>query len=116
MDRLTRIAPLFLLACGALLTGCAAVVVGGAAVGGYYLGKDDRSADVVARDAAITGEVKSKLIAEPGIRSGQINVDTYEGVVTLRGEVGTAAQGATVERIARGVSGVKAVKTELKIK
>jgi hyperosmotically inducible protein len=105
-----------LLACGTLLSGCVAVAVGGAAVGGYYLGKDDRSVDVIAKDTAITGEVKSKLIAEPGINSGQINVDTYEGVVTLRGEIGNESQGAKAEKLARSVSGVKAVKTELKLK
>jgi len=116
MSRFTRLAPAFLMAGAMLVSGCAAVAVGGVAAGAYYLGKDDRSADVIAKDAAITAEVKSKLIAEPGIRSGQINVDTYEGVVTLRGEVGTEAQGATAERIARAVSGVKAVKTELKLK
>jgi hyperosmotically inducible periplasmic protein len=116
MNRFTPLGPVLLLACGTLLSGCAAVVVGGAVAGAYYVGKDDRSADVIAKDAAITGEVKSRLIAEPGIRSGQINVDTYEGVVTLRGEIGTDSQGATAEKIARGVSGVKAVKTELKLK
>jgi hyperosmotically inducible periplasmic protein len=108
--------PVFLLAGAMVLSGCAAVVVGGAAAAGYYIGKDDRSADQIAKDAAITGEVKSRLIAEPGIRSGQINVDTYESIVTLKGEVRTEAEGATVERIARSVSGVKSVKTELKIK
>jgi hyperosmotically inducible periplasmic protein len=116
MKRSTPTAIALMLACGTLLSGCAAVVVGGAAVGGYYLGKDDRSVDVIAKDTAITGEVKSKLIAEPGIRSDQINVDTYEGIVTLRGEVATENQGATAEKIARSVSGVKAVKTELKLK
>jgi len=107
---------LFLLGAAVLLSGCAAVVVGGAAAAAYYVGKDDRSADVIAKDAAITGEVKSKLIAEPGVRSLQINVDTYEGVVTLRGDVKSQEQGATVERIARSASGVKSVKTELRIK
>jgi hyperosmotically inducible protein len=116
MKRPVRLASALVVACGALLTGCAAVVVGGAAAAGYYVGKDDRSADVIAKDAAITGEVKTKLIAEPGIRSGQINVDTYEGIVTLRGEIGDSSQGATAERLARSVSGVKAVKTELKLK
>ena len=44
-------------------------VVGGAAAGGYYVGKDDRSADRIAADAAITADVKARLIGEPGIRS-----------------------------------------------
>jgi hyperosmotically inducible protein len=116
MNSSTPLTIAFLIAAGTLIAGCVPVVVGGAAVGGYYLGKDDRSVDVIAKDAAITGEVKSKLIAEPGINSGQINVDTYEGVVTLRGEIGNESQGAKVEKLARSVSGVKAVKTELKLK
>jgi hyperosmotically inducible periplasmic protein len=116
MIRFTPLAALLLLAGGTLLSGCVAVAVGGAAAAGYYIGKDDRSPDVIAKDAAITGEVKSKLIAEPGIRSDQINVDTYEGIVTLRGEIANESQGATAERLARSVSGVKAVKTELKLK
>jgi hyperosmotically inducible protein len=107
---------LFLLTAAMLLSGCAAVVVGGAAAAAYYVGKDDRSADVIAKDATITGEVKSKLIAEPGVRSLQINVDTYEGIVTLKGDVKSQEQGAAVERIARSASGVKSVKTELRIK
>lgn len=111
-----RLLPVFLLTAAMLLSGCAAVVVGGAAAAAYYVGKDDRSADVIAKDASITGEVKSKLIAEPGVRSLQINVDTYEGVVTLRGDVKSQEQGAAVERIARSASGVKSVKTELRIK
>jgi hyperosmotically inducible protein len=91
-------------------------VVGGAAVGGYYLGKDDRSADVIAKDASITAEVKTKLIQEPGIRSGQIDVDTYESVVTLKGEVASAEQSGTVVSLAHSVKGVKSVTNELKVK
>jgi hyperosmotically inducible periplasmic protein len=106
----------FLLAGAMLLSGCAAVVVGGAAAAAYYVGKDDRAADVIAKDATITAEVKSKLIAEPGVRSLEINVDTYDGIVTLKGDVKSQEQGAVVERIARSASGVKSVKTELRIK
>ncbi len=116
MNRTTRAATALLAACAALLCGCAAVVVGGAAAGGYYLGKDDRSPDVVASDASITAEVKARLIEEPGIRSGQINVDTHESVVTLRGEVASVEQSGTVVRIATNVKGVKSVTNELKVK
>jgi osmotically-inducible protein OsmY len=44
------------------LGGCVAAVVGGAAAGGYYVGKDDRSAERIAADAAITADVKARLI------------------------------------------------------
>jgi hyperosmotically inducible protein len=38
-------------------------------------------------DAYITGKVKAKLAADPGVDAGAINVDTDGGIVTLRGEV-----------------------------
>jgi hyperosmotically inducible protein len=98
------------------LSGCVAAVVGGAAAGGYYAGKDERSADRIAADAAITADVKARLIAEPGIRAFVINVDTYNGAVSLKGTVKTGAQRATAERLARQVKGVKSVKNELAVK
>lgn len=101
---------------GFALTGCVAAVVGGAAAGGYYVGKDDRSADRIAADAAITADVKARLIAEPGIRAFVINVDTYNGAVSLKGNVKTGQQRATAERLARKVKGVKSVKNELAVK
>jgi hyperosmotically inducible periplasmic protein len=97
------------------LSGCVAAVVGGAAAGAYYVGKDERSADRIAADAAITADVKSRLIAEPGIRSFSINVDTNNGVVLLKGDVKSAAQRATAERLARKAKGVKAVRNELAV-
>lgn len=104
-----------LIACGSLC-GCVAAVVGGAAAGGYYVGKDDRSADRIAQDAAITADVKARLIAEPGIRSLSINVDTSNGNVLLKGEVKSAEQRNTAGSIARKVKGVKSVRNDLAIK
>jgi hyperosmotically inducible periplasmic protein len=104
-----------LLACGSLC-GCVAAVVGGAAAGGYYAGKDERSADRIAQDVAITADVKARLIAEPGIRSLSINVDTNNGNVLLRGDVKSSAQAGTAVKLARKVKGVKSVSSELKVK
>lgn len=98
------------------LGGCAAALIGGAAAGGYPAGKDKRTAARIADDSAISSAVKSKLIADREVKALDVNVDTYEGVVTLRGEVGSAAQRAAAERIARGSKGVKAVKNELRLK
>lgn len=104
-----------LLACGTL-GGCVAAVVGGAAAGGYYAGKDERSAERIAADAAITADVKARLIAEPGIRAFAIDVDTYEARVTLKGEVKTSEQRATAARLAARAKGVAGVKNELTVK
>jgi hyperosmotically inducible protein len=105
-----------ILLAGIALSGCVAAVVGGAAAGGYYVGKDDRSADRIAADAAITADVKARLIGEPGIRSFSINVDTFNGNVSLKGDVKTGAQRATAERLARKARGVKSVRNQLVVK
>lgn len=96
-----------LLACGTLC-GCATAVMGGGSSG-----KSERTAQAVATDAAITADVKARLIAEPGIRSLSINVDTWNGKVTLKGKVATSAQRSTAGKLAGKVRGVKSVQNEL---
>ncbi len=97
-------------------SGCAAALIGGAAAGGYYAGKDKRSASQIAKDSRITAAVKTKLLADPAVKALDVNVDTYENVVILRGEVHTAEQRAAAERIARSVSGVQGVRNELRVR
>jgi hyperosmotically inducible protein len=111
-----RLVAATLLLAAAPLQGCLVAAVGTAVVGGYYIGKDQRSADQIAKDAAITAQVKSLLIAEPGIRALDINVDTANGHVRLAGTVANDAQRATAERLASKVAGVKSVTNELKTK
>jgi hyperosmotically inducible periplasmic protein len=98
------------------LSGCVAALVGGAAAGAYYVGKDERSADEIAEDAALTAEVKSRLIAERGVRSLSINVDSYKGVVYLKGDVKSAHQRALAERVARQAKGAARVQNDLIVK
>jgi hyperosmotically inducible protein len=98
------------------LSGCAAALIGGAAAGGYYAGKDERTAGQIARDGAITTEVKSKMIADKDVKALDVNVDTYENVVILRGTVRTTAQRAAAERVARSAKNVKSVRNELKVR
>jgi len=105
-----------LLLASAGLSGCVAAVVGGAVAGGYYVGKDERSADQIAQDLAIAADVKARLIAEPGIRALSIDVGTYNSVVTLKGEVKSAADRATAVKLAEKVKGVKSVHNELQVK
>jgi hyperosmotically inducible periplasmic protein len=99
-----------------LLLGCVAAAIGGAAAGGYYVGKDKRTTSQIAVDGAITAEVKTKLIADTEVKALDINVDTYENVVILRGEVATAEQRAQAERVARSIGRVKAVRNELRVR
>lgn len=97
------------LAVAGLLSGCAVAVVGGAAAGGYYVAKEERSVTEVANDAAITLAVKTRLIAEKELSAGGINVDTYKGVVVLSGRVNTAKESRRATKIAHGVESVTKV-------
>lgn len=76
-------------------------------------GYNDASATM--GDAAITAKVKSSIIAEPNIEAMNINVDTANGVVTLRGTVHSSAESDRVEDIARKTEGVKSVDNKLDI-
>ena len=66
-------------------------------------------------DAAITSEVKTKFLAEPGVSGLKINVDTNNGVVTLSGDVKTRAEADKAVSIARKSAGVKQVVNHLHV-
>jgi len=67
-------------------------------------------------NAATTGLVKNALIADKSVPAMRINVDTENDVVTLKGDVDTAAQKARAEALARKVNGVKKVVNKLTVK
>jgi hyperosmotically inducible periplasmic protein len=60
-------------------------------------------------DVYITATTKMRLFANKATPGVDINVDTYDGVVTLFGSVPTEAAKATAEAEARKVSGVEQV-------
>jgi hyperosmotically inducible protein len=69
-----------------------------------------------AAGAALTGKVKSALASDAGLRTmTNINVDSADGVVTLKGKVDTADAKKKAEQVAKQVDGVKRVKNELKV-
>ena len=96
-----------------LLSGCTALVVGGAAVGGYQLGKDERAPSVVASDSAITTKIKGKYIADSNVSVFNIGVRTYAGTVTLTGTVGSFVARDQAGSIAKGTKGVIAVNNQI---
>ncbi len=63
----------------------------------------------VANDAMITSTLKTKLLADPDVAALKIDVDTTNGVVTLTGNVKTAAERDEALRITRETEGVKSV-------
>lgn len=98
-----------------LLGGCAAAVVGGAAAGGYYVGQDERSAGQIATDASITSTINTRYVQDDLVKARTINVDTYNGVVTLYGTVANQSVADRAIAIARGVKGVRQVVSKLTV-
>jgi hyperosmotically inducible protein len=66
-------------------------------------------------DSWITGKTKIALYADDRVSGTQINVDTMQGMVHLRGKVDSAAAKAAAEEVARGIEGVRGVKNELQV-
>jgi hyperosmotically inducible protein len=72
----------------------------------------DRSAGQTVDDATVTAKVKAALMAEDGVDGTKINVDTFNGRVTLKGEVPKNMIDRAVQ-VAKGIEGVKDVDNRL---
>jgi hyperosmotically inducible protein len=67
-------------------------------------------------NAALTTKVKSALAKDAGFKTlAKIDVDSNEGVVTLKGRVESADAKKKAEQIAKQVDGVKSVKNQLRV-
>jgi osmotically-inducible protein OsmY len=69
-----------------------------------------------AKNAALTGKVKSALAADVGLRTLKIDVDSAGSVVTLKGQVDNADTKRRAEEVARKVEGVTSVRNQLTVK
>ena len=67
-------------------------------------------------DTVITGKVKTAILAEPTLKSAEINVETFKGIVQLSGFVSSQALEDRAVAVARGVGGVKSVKNDMRLK
>ncbi len=81
----------------------------------YAAAKEDNDRRVL-RDAVITARVKAALLAEKGIPSLSISVDTYEGKVQLTGFVGSPELVSKAGRVTAGVNGVRTVDNNIAVK
>jgi osmotically-inducible protein OsmY len=68
-----------------------------------------------AANARVTSTVKARLLAEPGLPSMRINVDTTDGLVTLSGKVDSAEQVAQAVKITLATEGVHKVISTLQV-
>jgi osmotically-inducible protein OsmY len=67
-------------------------------------------------DSVITTKIKSQLAADDFLKSFEISVETYKGIVQLSGFVDSQRAVDKAGQIARSVEGVKSVKNNLRVK
>lgn len=67
-------------------------------------------------DTWITTKVKAALLEDPQVKSAEVNVETFKGVVQLSGFVSSSASMQQAVNVARSVKGVTSVKNDMRIK
>ena len=67
-------------------------------------------------DSVITTKVKAAILNDPALKVAEINVETFKGVVQLSGFVKSQAEINQAVAVARGISGVKSVKNDIRLK
>ena len=67
-------------------------------------------------DSVITAKVKAAIFNEPTLKSTEINVETFKGVVQLGGFVNSQADINKAVEIARSVKGVTSIKNDMRLK
>jgi osmotically-inducible protein OsmY len=103
MKNLKSITTLFAAIAVATLMGCAAT------------GKSESTGEYL-DDTAITAKVKTAIFDEPTLKSAEINVETFKGVVQLSGFVSSQANVNQAIVVAKNVNGVKSVKNDMRVK
>jgi len=67
-------------------------------------------------DSVITAKVKAEIFNEPTLKSAEINVETFKGVVQMSGFVNSQADINKAVSLARSVKGVVSVKNDMRLK
>jgi osmotically-inducible protein OsmY len=67
-------------------------------------------------DSVITARVKTAIFKEPTLKSAEVNVETFKGVVQLSGFVSSQSDINKAVEIAGGIEGVKSVKNDMQLK
>ncbi|MGB5741091.1 MAG: BON domain-containing protein [Sedimenticolaceae bacterium] len=103
MKQLRRFRTIFLPILLALFVGCAGTAT------------QESTGDYI-DDTVLTTKVKAAVFNEPSLKSAEINVETFKGVVQLSGFVSSQADINKAVEIAREVPGVKSVTNDMRVK
>lgn len=103
MNRLKYISTLILTVMFATVLGCAST------------SKQEGTGEYI-DDSVITTKVKAAVFNEPTLKSTEINVETFKGVVQLSGFVSSDDDISRAVEIARSIKGVTSVKNDMRVK
>ena len=67
-------------------------------------------------DSVITTKVKAAIFGEASLKSAEINVETFKGVVQLSGFVSSRANIDRAVEVTRNVKGVASVRNDMRVK
>ena len=67
-------------------------------------------------DTVVTTKVKAAIFNEPTLKSAEINVETFKGVVQLSGFVNSREDVNKAVAVARQIPGVTSVKNDMRLK
>lgn len=98
----------------AALSGCATAVGSGYGQGGQNA--DGRSYAEARADNQITAAVNTLLVRDKRVQAMDIDVSSYNGVVTLSGSVAERSAARYAEELAASVDGVEQVINRLQIR
>jgi hyperosmotically inducible protein len=98
-----------------VLTFCTALALGGALITGSAIAAGKADEKIQMNDMYLTAKTKIALFADARVKGSEINVETSQGTVMIRGKVDSDAAKQAAEGIAKGIDGVKTVKNELQV-
>ena len=67
-------------------------------------------------DSVITAKVKAEIFKDDSLKSSEINVETFKGVVQLSGFVNSQADIDRAVEVTRTVKGVTSVRNDMRVK
>ena len=93
----------------------AALAAAAALAAGCGIMRGHESPSAYVDDATLTARVKTALLKDHDVKGSEVNVQTYEGKVTLTGVVDNSEMAHRAERIARDTPGVKSVESAMQV-
>lgn len=115
VNKVGLVLPIALLA-SSLLSGCAAVVVGGVGVSAVTMSEDKRTIGTQIDDATTDAKVESAISKVEELKeSSNISVHVYNGTVLLLGQAPNAALRIKAEQAAATVPNIRKIHNQIRI-